>query len=58
LCAASDFDRAFFLYEPWPLDAFNRRARHHASVHGIHNHRRARSARLAKVHEEVRTLPV
>ena len=58
LCAACNFDRAFFLYQPGLLDAFHSRARHHAPVHGIHHHRRAPSARLAKVQEEVRMLPV
>jgi hypothetical protein len=58
LCAVCDFDRAFVLYQPGLLDAFHRRTRHHAPVHGIYHHRRAASARLAKVHEEVRMLPI
>jgi hypothetical protein len=58
LYAACDFNRAFFLYQPGLLDAFHPRARHHAPVNGIHHHRRAQSAQFAKMHEEVRVLPV
>jgi hypothetical protein len=58
LCTACDLDCAFFLYQPGLLDAFYRRARHDAPVHGIHHHRRAPSTGFAKVHEEVGMLPV
>ena len=58
LSAARDFDGAFLLEHPGLLDAFQRGVRHDAPVYGIDQHCGARSAWLAKVHEEVRMLAI